>query len=319
MASSPSASAQFGKETASDGSFQRQESMFRRWVEPRPGADFPADAGRYHLYVSLACPWAHRTVITRMLKGLEDAIGMTVVDPIRDDRGWAFRDGPGHSQDPINSWSFLSEGYLATDPSFSGRVTTPTLWDTVSQQVVSNESGDIMRMLNAAFDEWAQHDHVDLYPADLRDEIDELNTWIYPLINNGVYRSGFATTQTAYEHAVRDVFDGLDRAESVLSTRRYLTGNRITEADWRLFVTLLRFDSVYVSHFKCSMRRVIDYPNLWGFVRDLYSQRGIADTVNMDHIKRHYYMTHDRINPTRIVPAGPDIDFAAPHDRDRLG
>ncbi len=292
--------------------------MFRRWVEARSDSEFPAAAGRYHLYVSLACPWAHRAVIVRMLKGLEHAIGMTVVDPIRDERGWAFREGSGHTTDPINGWSFLSEGYQATDPSFDGRVTTPTLWDTHTKQIVSNESGDIVRMLNSAFDAWAQHPEVDLYPVDLRGEIDQLNEWIYHLINNGVYRSGFATTQAAYELAVGDVFAGLDRAEELLASRRYLTGSRITEADWRLFVTLLRFDSVYVSHFKCSMKRIVDYPHLWGYVRDLYSQPGIADTVNMDHIKRHYYMTHERINPTRIVPVGPALDVAAPHDRERL-
>ncbi len=253
-----------------------------------------------------------------MLKGLEGCIGMTVVDPIRDDRGWAFREGAGHSTDPINGWSFLAQAYTATDPTFSGRVTTPTLWDTQTNQVVSNESSDIIRMLNSEFNEWATHPERDLCPEHLRSEIDALNAWIYTDINNGVYRCGFATTQEAYETAATALFAALDRADALLAQRRYLTGATITEADWRLFVTLVRFDSVYVSHFKCSLRRIVDYPHLWGYLRDLYSQPGIADTVNMDHIKRHYYMTHDRINPTRIVPIGPAIDFTLPHDRDRL-
>jgi putative glutathione S-transferase len=318
MSTTHPAQPQFNRETAADGSFQRQKSRFRNWVTADGSSGFAAAAGRYHLYVSLACPWAHRTVIVRALKGLEATIGMTVVDPIRDERGWAFRTGPGHTSDPINNWQFLSEGYLATDPSFAGRVTTPTLWDMDTGQVVSNESADIVRMLNSAFNQWATSPGLDLYPETLRTEIDEVNEWIYRDINNGVYRAGFATTQDAYEQAVRGVFDGLDRAEQLLSARRYLTGSTITEADWRLFVTLIRFDSVYVSHFKCSLRRIVDYPNLWGYVRDLYSQPGIADTVNMDHIKRHYYVTHDRINPTRIVPIGPDVDFAEPHNREQM-
>ena len=274
---------------------------------------FPAAPGRYHLYVSWACPWAHRTIIVRALKQLESVIGMTVVDPIRDERGWAFRPSP----DPVNGFAFLSEAYTATDPRDRGRVTVPVLWDTASRRIVTNSDDDVMRMLNSAFNRFTKSS-VDLYPEALRPEIDRMNELIYEQVNNGVYRAGFATTQPAYESAVRRLFEALDTLELRLSTQRYLFGPRPVETDWRLFVTLIRFDAVYVGHFKCNLRRIVDYPNLFGYLKDLYQIDGIAGTVNMDHIKRHYYMTHDDINPARIVPLGPIQDLAAPHGRDRL-
>lgn len=312
------ARAQFPDEHV-EGRFERQEDAFRRWVRARPGdADFPAESGRYHLYVSLACPWASRAVIARRLKRLEEAIGMTVVDPVRDERGWAFRDGPGYSQDPINGWQFLSEGYAATDPSYRGRVTVPVLWDTKTKTIVSNSDDDIMRMFETEFDALGDRGARDLYPAAHREEIDALNEWIYETLNNGVYKAGFATTQRAYEHAAYRVFETLDALEERLAKRRYLAAAWPVETDWRAFVTLIRFDAVYHGHFKCNLHRIADYPNLWGYVRDLYQYDGIAGTVNFDHIKRHYYYTHDEINPTRIVPIGPELDLAAPHGRERL-
>lgn len=306
------------------GRFRRQASAFRQRVTADGSSGYPAEAGRYHLYVSYACPWASRTLIVRQLKGLEDAIGVTIVDPIRDDRGWAFKDaGVAHADpadplveaDPLNGWSFLAEGYAATDPDFDGRVTVPVLWDAKSGRIVNNESAEIVRMLNSEFDAVAKRPEVDLYPEPLRAQIDELNERIYATVNNGVYRAGFATSQAAYDEAVGELFDSLDWLEQRLASRRYLTGDRITEADWRLFVTLVRFDPVYVGHFKCNLRRIADYANLWGYTRDLYQQPGIAETVRFDHIKRHYYVTHPSINPTRIVPRGPIVDFDAPHGR----
>jgi putative glutathione S-transferase len=278
---------------------------------------YPAALGRYHLYVSLACPWAHRTIIVRKLKKLDEVIGMTVVDPIRDERGWAFRDGPGHSTDSINGFRFLSEAYAATDPNYRGRVTVPVLWDTVTKRTVSNSDDDIMRMFNSAFSRFTER-QLDLYPDGLREEIDRLNTFLYQTVNDGVYQAGFATSQKVYERAVRRLFDALDGLETRLSTRRYLMGPRIVETDWRLFVTLVRFDAVYHGHFKCNIRRIVDYPNLFGYLKDLYQHDGISDTVNFDHIKRHYYMTHEDINPTRIVPLGPAQDLTAPHGRGHL-
>ncbi|MBO9534406.1 MAG: glutathione S-transferase family protein [Solirubrobacteraceae bacterium] len=311
--------AQFGAETSDDGEFVRQVSAFRRAVSADPGAEFPAEAGRYHLYVSYACPWASRTIVYRKLKGLEDVIGMTVVDPVRDERGWRFNtDGSSAANgepDPLHGWTYLSEGYLKTDPEFSDRVTVPLLWDTKTGTAVNNESSEIIRMLNSEFNAFAKHPEVDLYPEALRDEIDALNTRIYDTVNNGVYRSGFATTQRAYEAAVTELFASLDWLEGILAERRYLTGDQITEADWRLAMTLFRFDPVYVGHFKCNIRRIADYPNLWAYTRDLYQQPGIAETVNFDHIKRHYYVTHPQLNPTRIVPVGPEIDWDEPHGR----
>jgi putative glutathione S-transferase len=309
--------AQFPKEQTRKGEFQRQQDVFREWITEDGRSGFPAAKGRYHLYVSWACPWAHRTIIVRKLKKLEDVIGMTVVDPIRDDRGWAFREGPGHATDPINGFRFLSEACRATDPQYQGQVTVPVLWDTETSRIVSNSDDDIMRMFNHELNRFTDS-RIDLYPAELRQEIDELNAFIYENVNDGVYRAGFATSQRAYERAVRRLFDALDQLDTRLRDRRYLMGPRLVETDWRLFVTLIRFDAVYHGHFKCNIRRIVDYPNLFGYLKDLYQYNGIADTVNFDHIKRHYYVTHEEINPTRIVPLGPEQDLRAPHGRDRL-
>lgn len=307
--------APFPKEADAAGRFVRQESRFRRWVTADGSSGLPAEPGRYHLYVSLACPWAHRTIIVRMLKGLQDVVSMSVVDPLRDERGWAFTEGRGHGPDPVNGFRFLSEAYARTDPDFDGRVTVPTLWDRVTGSVVNNESSEIIRMLNSEFDEWGDAS-VDLYPAALRADCDAVNDLVYSNVNNGVYRAGFATTQAAYEEAVGDLFAALDRVEERLTASRYLVGDRITEADWRLFTTLVRFDPVYVGHFKCNVRRIADYPALSGYLRELYQWPGVADTVDFDHIKRHYYMTHRTLNPTGIVPVGPAQDLDAPHGRD---
>lgn len=316
------APAQFTKETGADGSWQRQQSAFRRTITADgSNGTLPAEAGRYHLYVCKACPWAHRAIIYRRLKGLEDVIGMTVVDPIRDEKGWRFihgdaPDGPANGErDPINGWHYLSEGYLATDPSFSGRVTVPTLWDTSDGTVVNNESSEVIRMLGSAFDSFARNPELDLYPAELRDEIDAVNEWVYSDVNNGVYRCGFAVTQTAYDEAFDRLFAALGRLDVMLGERRYLAGDRITEADWRLFSTLVRFDAVYVGHFKCNLRRIVDYAHLWPYARELYQVEGVAETVDFDHIKRHYYVTHDQINPTGVVPKGPAVDWNEPHGR----
>ena len=308
--------AQFPDEQTDQGAFTRQADAFNGWVTEDGRSGHPAATGRYHLYVSWACPWAHRTIIVRKLKQLEAVIGMTVVDPIRDDRGWAFREGPGHSTDPVNGFHFLSEAYRATDPAYRGRATVPVLWDTATKRIVSNSDDDLMRMFNSAFNRFTSST-LDLYPEALRKDIDELNTFIYENVNDGVYRAGFATSQRVYEHAVRRLFDALDRLEARLKTQRYLFGTQFVETDWRLFVTLVRFDAVYHGHFKCNLRRIVDYPNLFGYLKDLYQTDGIADTVNFDHIKRHYYVTHDDINPTRIVPLGPIQDLAAPHNRNR--
>jgi len=300
-----------------DGEFERQEDQFRNWVTADGSSAHPAASGRYHLYVSLACPWAHRAIIVRQLKKLEDVVGMTVVDPVRDERGWAFRDGPGHTPDPVNGFAFLSEAYQATDPQYDGRVTVPVLWDKQEKRIISNSDDDIMRMLNSAFDAFTDS-HLDLYPEELRDEIDTVNDLVYEHVNDGVYRAGFATTQEAYERAARQLFATLDELEERLAGQRYLVGGRLTEADWRLFPTLVRFDPVYYVHFKCSVRRIVDYPNLWGYLRELYQHDDIAATVDFDHIKRHYYVTHDDINPTRIIPRDPDMDLTVPHGRDRF-
>jgi len=309
--------AQFSDEQTGGGEFARQDDAFRGWVTADGRSGYPAVPGRYHLYVSWACPWAHRTILVRKLKQLEGIVGMTVVDPIRDDRGWAFRDGAGHSTDPINGFQFLSEAYLATDPAYRGRITVPVLWDTVTMRIVSNSDDDIMRMFNSEFNRFTDST-LDLYPAGLRSEIDQLNDTVYEDINNGVYRAGFATSQRAYEGAVSRLFDALGRLEARLSDRRYLFGPEFVETDWRLFVTLLRFDAVYHGHFKCNVRRIVDYPNLFGYLRDLYQVDGVAKTVNFDHIKRHYYVTHQHINPTRIVPLGPDLDLRSAHGRGHL-
>jgi putative glutathione S-transferase len=306
--------AEFPKETGRRGEFVRQTSAFRDRVTADGSSGFPAEPGRYHLYVSLACPWAHRAIIFRKLKGLESVIGLTVVDPIRDQRGWAFTDAPGCEPDPVNGFGFLSEAYYATDPSFDGRVTVPVLWDTETGRIVNNESSEVIRMLNSEYDTWGRAD-LDFYPAPLRHRIDSVNELVYANLNNGVYRCGFATTQQAYEEAFVKLFRTLDTLERTLASQRYLVGDRQTEADWRLFTTLVRFDAVYHGHFKCNLRRLTDYPNLWAYTRDLYQTPGVADTVNFDHIKRHYYVTHRAINPTGVVPKGPEIDFTEPHGR----
>ena len=306
-------------ERGEGGRFARQTSKFRDWVTADGTSGLPAEAGRYHLYVSLACPWAHRTLIVRQLKGLQDAIGMSIVDPIRDKRGWAFTDAPGTTVDTVNGWTHLAEGYLATDPGFNARITVPVLWDTHTERIVNNESADVIVMLNSAFDAFAANPRLDLYPDDLRDEIDALNATIYEAVNNGVYRAGFASTQEAYEEAVFPLFDTFDELDARLATRRYLLGDRHTLADWRLFTTLVRFDPVYVGHFKCNLRRIVDYPSLSGYLRDLYQTPGVAATVDLDQIKRHYYATHGAINPSAIVPAGPVVDLDSPHGREALG
>ena len=309
-----------GREVAKDGRFVRQESAFRRWVTADGSSGFPVAAGRYHLYVCLACPWSHRAIIARVVKGLEQVVSISYADPFRDERGWAFsgaeftEPATGATRrfvDDGNGFSFLSEAYVATDPAFKGRVTVPVLWDKATGQIVSNESSDIMRMFNEPFDAVADH-HVDLYPRALREEIDVVNAMLYDKVNNGVYKAGFARTQKAYDHAFRELFAALGVLEERLAQRRFLLGDRITEADWRLFPTLVRFDAVYYSHFKCNERRLVDYPNLWAYTRDLYRQRGIAGTVAMDQIKRHYYTTHDFLNPSRIIPDGPALDFGTP-------
>lgn len=308
---------------ASKGQFKRSEAAFRNWVTADGSAGstgksgFKAEAGRYHLYVSLACPWAHRTLIFRKLKGLEDAIGVSIVDHYMAENGWEFKVRDGATGDPVNGKDYLWQVYVKAMADYSGRVTVPVLWDKQTQTIVSNESSEIIRMMNSAFAGIAKPSP-DFYPPELRAEIDAINAVVYDTVNNGVYKAGFATTQTAYDKAVVPLFDTLDMLEERLSRQRYLVGDRLTEADWRLFTTLVRFDPVYVGHFKCNIRRIADYPNLSGYMRELYQMPGIAGTVDMHHIKHHYYASHDTVNPTRIVPAGPVLDYDAPHGRDRL-
>lgn len=308
---------------STQGRFERSKSQFRNWVTkdgsagPTGKGGFKAEAGRYHLYVSYACPWAHRTLIFRALKKLEDVISVSVVDYLMVEEGWTFYGTTGSTGDAVYNSKRLHEIYTRADPTYSGRVTVPVLWDKQRETIVSNESSEIIRMLNSAFDAFGDTS-LDLYPEALRGEIDALNEFVYPNINNGVYRAGFATSQDAYEEAFGQVFAALDRLEQKLSQQRYLAGSSLTEADWRLFTTLLRFDPVYVGHFKCNLRRIADYPNLWNYTRELYQVPGVASTVNMEHIKGHYYCSHKTINPTGIVPLGPEIDFSAPHDRDRF-
>ncbi|MCL1124984.1 glutathione S-transferase family protein [Shewanella surugensis] len=308
---------------SSGGRFERKAPRFRNWVTKDGSAGlsgiggFKAEPNRYHLYVSLACPWAHRTIIYRKLKGLEGMISMSVVNAFMGDEGWTFAPGDGVVADPILNAVNVHEIYTSAQADYTGRVTVPILWDKKTNTIVSNESPEIIRMFNSAFDAVGALAG-DFSPAELLAEIDELNAFIYPTINNGVYRAGFATTQDAYDEAVVEVFNALDTLEVRLENRRYLTGSTITEADWRLFTTLVRFDAVYVGHFKCNLRRIVDYPNVWGYLRDLYQVAGIADTVAMDYIKSHYYGSHETINPTRIVPVGPEIDFYAPHGREPL-
>ncbi|WP_428099822.1 glutathione S-transferase family protein [Candidatus Rariloculus sp.] len=309
---------------ASKGRFLRSEAQFRNWVtrdgSPGPSGKggFRAEPGRYHLYVSLACPWAHRTLIFRTLKGLEPMISLSAVNSFMGTEGWTFEPGPGVIPDAVNGAARVYEVYLAADPRYSGRATVPILWDKQQNTIASNESKEIIRMLNSAFDDVGAAGP-DYYPAPLRGEIDELNERIYHTVNNGVYKSGFATTQEAYEEAVTALFETLDMLEERLATRRYLVGSEITEADWRLWTTLVRFDPVYFGHFKCNVRRIVDYPNLWGYTCDLYQQPGIAETVDIAYIQAHYYGSHESINPHRILPVGPEIDYSVPHDRARLG
>ncbi|MBY4675403.1 glutathione S-transferase family protein [Marinobacterium arenosum] len=309
----------------SGGKFVRAGAQFRNWIDsdnygfelPADAKRFPAESGRYHLYVSLACPWAHRTLIFRKLKGLEDHISVSVVSPDMLDNGWTFDQSAGASGDALYQSEFMHQIYSRAKPDYTGRVTVPVLWDKQQQTIVNNESSEIIRMLNCAFNELTGNT-LDLYPAELRDEIERWNNYIYPNINNGVYRAGFATEQDAYEEALQSLFSALDTLEAHLAGQRYLAGDRITEADWRLFTTLIRFDAVYVGHFKCNLRRIADYPNLSGYLRELYQQPGVAETFNLEHIKRHYYYSHDTINPTRIVPVGPELDFDSPHGRERI-
>jgi len=306
-----------------DGRFERPTTSFRNWVTPdgSPGPSgkggFAAEPGRYHLYVSHACPWAHRTVIFRKLKALEGAISLSVVSPHMGKEGWTFETSEGSTGDDINHAKRLSDVYVLADARYTGRVSVPVLWDKKQKTIVNNESPEIIRMLNAAFDAFT-NEHTDYYSKELRAEIDRINDLVYPNINNGVYRSGFATTQEAYEEAFRALFDALDEIEQRLAKQRYLVGSRLTEADWRLFTTLIRFDAVYYSHFKCNWRRIGDYPQLSNYLRDLYQVPGVAETVHLDHIKRHYYGSMPHINPTGIVPLGPELDFTAPHDRGRF-
>lgn len=300
----------------SDGEFRRQDSRFRSWLtangEAGPNGEqgFKAEKGRYHLYVSLACPWAHRTLIFRALKGLQDYIDVTVVDPIMLENGWEL-------SDPLYGFDYAYQLYLKADPSYEGRVTVPILWDKQTQTIVSNESSEIIRMFNSAFNHLTGN-YADYYPQDLRNQIDAVNTRVYDTINNGVYLSGFATTQQAYEKAFKALFESLDWVEDILSKQPYLAGEQLTEADWRLFTTLIRFDAVYFGHFKTNRQQIADYPALSNYVRELYQVTGIAETVNFEHIKTHYYASHKTINPTGIIPVGPEQDFTQAHNRQQV-
>lgn len=308
---------------SSGGRFIRKEPSFRNWITadgsagPSGVGGFKAEANRYHLYVSMACPWAHRTLVFRALKGLENMISVSSVNALMGENGWSFTSGADVIPDTVNGAKYVYELYTLAEADYTGRATVPILWDKSLATIVSNESPEIIRMMNSAFDLVGAKDG-DYYPEGLRHEIDGLNDFIYPKVNNGVYRAGFATTQVAYQEAVTELFDALDTLELRLASRRYLTGSTVTEADWRLFTTLVRFDAVYVGHFKCDKQRIVDYPNLWGYLRDLYQQPGIAATVNIEHIRQHYYRSHEKVNPTRIVPVGPTIDFMQPHDRARI-
>ncbi|MGH8018036.1 MAG: glutathione S-transferase family protein [Opitutaceae bacterium] len=314
-----SARSQLPDETTETGEFNRQEDAFRDKVSDDGAAPFAAEAGRYHLYAALACPWAHRTLIVRSLLGLDDAVSVTIAAPYRDSRGWAFHKGPRHDVDEVNGFRFLSEAYARSEPHYRGRVTVPALWDRKTSRIINNSEDDICRMFDGPFRPLGKRRAEELFPSAVASQQDELSEFIYTNINNGVYRAGFATEQAAYERAVRALFAALDQLENRLATSRYLFGSRIVESDWRLFCTLVRFDAVYHGHFKCNLRRVVDYPQLAGYLRDLYQQPGIAATVDIDHIKRHYYGTHDEINPTGIIPLGPLLDFKSPHGREHLG
>jgi glutathionyl-hydroquinone reductase len=304
-----------GAEAGDDGSFERQDSDFREWVSDDGSTEYPLEPGRYHLFVSWACPWAHRSIIARKLMGLEDAIGMSVVNPYRDKRGWEFTGGEyaNHTE----SFTLLAEAYKATDEDFGDRASTPVLWDTESKEIVSNESADVLRMLHTVFRPLAEHP-VDLYPDKERAEIDELNERTYDSLNNAVYKAGFSTDQTVYEHEVDALFEMLSELDSRLADCRYLFGDEPLETDWRVFPTLVRFDAVYNIHFKCSRQKLVEYENLWPYTRDLYQIPGIAETVRMDDIRRHYYTTHPDVNPSGLIAVMPSFDFGEPHGRERL-
>jgi putative glutathione S-transferase len=316
VSSSNAAAFSLGREGEADGSFRRQQSRFRGWVSADGSTGFPLESERYHLYVARACPWAHRTIIGRLLMGLEDEIGISFVDPIRDSRGWAFTGG--EYADQVNGFEFLSRAYTATDPGYDARVTVPVLWDKRTGVIVSNESADILRMLSTVFARLAAHP-VDLYPDGLRDEIDALNDHIYDSVNNGVYKAGFSRRQDVYEREVKALFAALDELDARLAGQRFLFGPEPLESDWRLFTTLARFDAVYNIHFKCSVRKLVEYEHLWPYARDLYQRSGVAQTVSFDEIRRHYYLTHPMINPSGLIAVMPDVDFAEPHGRERLG
>jgi len=306
------------KSTNENGEFERQETNFRDRIRDEPGARFQPESGRYHLYVSYACPWAHRTLLVRALKGLEDAISVDVVDPFRADDGWQFTpEKDGCTPDSLHGSDYLRELYVRADPEATGRVTVPVLWDRKEDTIVNNESAEVLRMLDTEMDEFASRD-VDLYPEGYRDEVDRIIDEIYQPINNGVYRAGFTKSQKAYDRAVTDLFDALDDWDSVLADQRYLAGDRLTEADVCMFTTLVRFDQVYHTHFMCNRKFIHQYENLWPYLRDLYQTPGVAKTVNMDHIREHYYTTHPEVTPSRIIAIGPDLDFEAGHDRDEL-
>ncbi len=296
------------------GRFVRRESQFRDWITADGSSGFKAEPDRYHLYISLACPWAHRTLIFRKLKKLEDIISLSIVDPLMQENGWEFTDYPGSIRDTVNGSHYLHEIYTAAKADYTGRVTVPVLWDKENKTIVNNESSEIIRMFNSEFNEFGDSS-LDPYPFELKDEIDQINSIVYDNINNGVYKCGFATSQQAYEEAFNNLFHTLDKIENSLAERRYLVGDKMTEADWRLFTTLLRFDPVYYTHFKCNLRRVEEYPNLSNYLRELYQFPGLEETVNLKHIKEHYFKSHKSINPTGIVPSGPELDLSTPHNR----
>jgi putative glutathione S-transferase len=313
--SSPAPSTVARPEPGDDGAFHRQDSTFRGWVLDEPSAEFPLQSGRYHLYVARACPWAHRTIIARRLMGLQEAIGISFLDPIRDQRGWAFTGG--EYVDPVNGFGLLREAYVASDVEYDLRVTVPVLWDTRTGVIVNNESADILRMLGTVFRPLARHP-IDLCPESIRAEIDELNRHVYHAVNNGVYKAGFSTRQTIYEAEVERLFEVLDELDERLAGRRFLFGDHPVETDIRLFTTLVRFDAVYHVHFKCSLRKLVEYPNLWPYARDLYQWPGIEETVNLDEIRAHYYRTHPTINPSGLVAVAPAASFREPHGREKL-
>lgn len=300
------------------GKFERQASKFRDKVSNEDGSTFPAESGRYHLYVSLACPWAHRALIFRKLKGLEEHIDVSVVHPEMLDQGWEFKDYPGSTGDKLYNFDYAHQIYTKAEPEITTRVTVPILWDKRTETIVNNESAEIIRIFNSGFNSLTDNED-DYYPNAQREEIDAINNMVYHDINNGVYKAGFATTQEAYEEAVTALFCALDRVEERLSKQRYLVGSKITEADWRLFTTLIRFDAVYHGHFKCNKKQIADYPNIYGYMKELYQVPGVAETVNFDHIKRHYYYSHTMINPTQVIPVGPEQDLMSPHGRDKMG